>query len=147
MLVGLFGFTIISFFIMKKGYILAAGESFNRILQVIAILVSLSTLILGFNIFKKKILAIRSATVSAENRMRQYQTACIMWWVMIEVPGILAGIGYILTGNLSFLFLAILHIFLLFIFMPRKENIIVLLSFNSKEIRELEGESRIAQGT
>ena len=55
---------------------------------------------------------------------------------MIEAPGIFAIVGYILTHNLAFFFLGLLHIVILFIFMPRRDNIILLLNLNSEEAPE-----------
>jgi hypothetical protein len=68
-----------------------------------------------------------------------YRAACILWWAMIEGPGLLATIGYMLTANLSFLALAGLHILIILAFMPRRENIIVLLNLTAADVAELEG--------
>ena len=71
--------------------------------------------------------------------MALYQTACIIWWAMTEGPGILATVGYLLTSNFAFIALAIFHIVILGAFMPRKQNIIVLLNLNGTEVANLEG--------
>ena len=57
---------------------------------------------------------------------------------MIEIPAMFAAIGYLLTGNKAFLFMALFHVLLLLVFMPRKDNIIQLLNLNSDEVAELE---------
>jgi hypothetical protein len=139
LLAGLSLFVIISFFISRNGDMSIADESVNRILQIVVIIISVSSLVLGFRLFRDKIRAIRFSTASAEIRMEQYRTACIIWWVMIEAPGIMAIVSYILTGNQAFLFLGLFHILVLFVFMPRKENIILLLNLNSEEVIRLEG--------
>lgn len=139
LLTGLGLFAVISFFTAGKNFTMIADESLSRKLQVVVLIFSLTMLIAGFNHFKKTILNIRVAEVSAHKRMEKYRTACIIWWAMIEGPGLMAIIGYLLTANHAFLFLGMLHIFILFIFMPRKDNIIVLLNFNSDETMQLEG--------
>ena len=134
-LAGLSLFAIIAVFISEEGLLIASEER-NRNLQVIAIIFSLSSLILGFNLFKKSILRIRESSDPSKAKTNQYRMACIIWWVMIEAPGIFAIVGYILTHNLAFFFLGLLHIVILFIFMPRRDNIILLLNLNSEEAPE-----------
>ena len=68
-----------------------------------------------------------------------YRTACILWWAMIEGPGIAAGIGFILTGNYAFFALAIFHLLIMLVFSPRKSNITMFLNLSSDEVARLEG--------
>ena len=84
-------------------------------------------------------MAARNSKAPGIQRLIQYRTACIIWWSMIEIPGMFAIACHLLTANLSFLFLAIFHILILFLFTPRKENIILLLNLNSQELGEIEG--------
>jgi hypothetical protein len=139
LLAGLSLFAIISFFIAGDEEFLIADESIHRIIQVIIIIVSVSFLILGYRLFTNRIITIRSSTESAPLRMDQYRSGCIIWWAMIEAPGMMSIIGYLLTANHAFLFLSIFHIMVLFLFRPRKENIILLLNLNSEEVMRLEG--------
>jgi len=115
------------------------NNSIEQILQAITAVVSLAALLVGFNLFKRRITQARSATGTAEERMNQYRTACVTWWALIEGPGIFAVIGLYLTGNFAFLALALFHIVILAVFMPRKENIIVLLNLTTDEVARLEG--------
>ena len=73
--------------------------------------------------------------------MTEYKTACITWWAMIEIPAVFAIVCYLLTSNLSFFFLALFHILILFLFRPRNANIHLLLNLSSAEITDLEGKS------
>jgi len=116
-------------------------EPFQRALQVVCILLSLSCVIIGFNIFKRKIFIIRDSTAPADKRMEEYRAACVVWWAMIEGPGMLAGIGFLLSTNYAFFALAMAHVLILLAFMPRKANIILFLSLNSNEVTQLEGGS------
>lgn len=111
-------------------------ESVDRILQVVVILISLPALFFGFRLFKKKIMQARNMNGSAYERLMAYRSACVLWWGMIDFPGVFAIVGFLLTGNFAYLFLATFHILLLFLFMPRKQNVAVLLNFNSEDLKD-----------
>ena len=116
-----------------------ADESFDRTMQLVCILLSFASILIGFRIFKKKILAARNSTAPAADRMVQYRSACIVWWAMIEGPGLLAGIGFLVTANYAFFALVVVHVLILGLFTPRKSNIVVLLNLNAAEVKQLEG--------
>jgi len=139
LLIGMFLFAMVSLIIVLKGASALTGESFQRTFQVVCIVLSLSCILAGFNIFKRRILAARNSTQPANKRMEQYRSACITWWAMIEGPGLLAGIGFLLSGNFAFFALAVVHILIMITFTPRKGNIILFLNLNSKEVTQLEG--------
>lgn len=140
LLSGLTMLALISLFMRLTGDT-AFDESVSRILQVIAAVLSTGMLLLGFNLFRKKIMEARNSTEAGQKRMELYRTACIIWWAMIEAPGLFAMICFLLTGNYAFFALGFFHIVILAVFMPRKENIIVLLNLSSKEVDELSGQS------
>ncbi|WP_315818845.1 hypothetical protein [Paraflavitalea speifideaquila] len=119
----------------------AIDPSMERTLQVVAVVVTVTLLLLGFNLFKRKMMAARNSTEAGEARMNAYRNACIMWWAMIEAPGLLAVVCFFMTGNYAFIALAGFHVLLLLLFMPRKANIIVLLNLTSKEVEQLEGKN------
>jgi hypothetical protein len=114
-------------------------DSFQRNFQVVCVLLSAISLIGGFKFFKKKIFAARNSLEPGGKRMELYRAACILWWAMIEGPGIVAGIGFILTGNYAFFALAVFHLLALLAFAPRKANIILFLNLNSDEVARIEG--------
>jgi hypothetical protein len=141
LLMGMLIFAIAGMVVIQQQIMPVADESFQRVFQVICVIVSLSCLVIGFNIFKRKMLAARNHPGSGEKRMELYRNACILWWALVEGPGLLATIGYMLTANLSFLALAGLHILIILAFTPRKDNIIVLLNLNATEVAQLEGKA------
>jgi hypothetical protein len=118
----------------------AADDSFQRNFQVVCVLLSALSLIGGFKLFKKKIFAARNSLEPGEKRMELYRSACILWWAMIEGPGIVAGIGFILSGNYAFFALAVFHLLALLAFSPRKANIILFLNLSSDEVARIEGQ-------
>lgn len=139
MLLGLLLFTVISIIVNQRGFVAIADESFDRMAQLIAVIFSATALVLGFKLFKRRLTAARESAEPAEKRMGQYMAACLLWWALIEGPGLLAVIGFLVTGNYAFIGLAVFHILLLLVFMPRKDNIILLLNLNSEEVKRLEG--------
>ena len=138
---GLLIFLGVFLVLFQTGRLQAIDPSLERTLQVVAVVVTVASLLAGFNMFKRKIMEARNSTGNGETRMNLYRTACIVWWAMIEGPGILAVVGFFMTGNYAFVALAGFHILVLLIFMPRKENIIVLLNLNASEVAQLEGKS------
>jgi hypothetical protein len=139
LLVGMAMFDIVSLIIVLQGIPVIADEQTQRNLQVGCVFLSALLMIAGFKIFKKKILAARNSTEPGEKRMEMYRAACIMWWAMIEAPGIAAGIGFILSGNFSFFALAVFHLLAMLVFSPRKANIVLFLNLNNEEVARLEG--------
>lgn len=138
---GLLMFLIVFLVLIGTGQLNPLDPSLERTLQSVAAVVSVATVLVGFNIFKRKIMEARNSPAAGEERMAMYRSACILWWAMIEGPGLLSVIGYFITGNHAFTALAGFHVLVLLIFMPRKDNIIVLLKLNAGEVAKLEGKS------
>ena len=128
-----------SVFVLISLYVHMNNREVERPLQVACVISSLISIVAGFNIFKRKIIIARNSPVPGTKRMEMYRSTCIIWWAMIEWPGLLATTSYILTGNYAFFALAIFHIMILLVFMPRKDNIVVLLNLTSNEVDQLEG--------
>lgn len=141
LLVGMAMFDIVSLIIVLQGVPVIADEAMQRNLQVGCVLLSALLLIGGFKIFKKRIFAARNSTEPGEKRMEMYRAACIMWWAMIEAPGIVAGIGFIISGNFAFFALAIFHLVAMLVFAPRKLNIVMFLNLTDKDVQRLEGKA------
>jgi hypothetical protein len=140
LLIGMIIFSLIAIVLVQRNLVPASGgETLERTLQVVCILVSGVMLLGGFNLFKKKMMVARNDTGPGEQRMDLYRAACILWWAMIEGPGLLAIIAYILTHNFAFFALGVFHIACLFVFSPRKANIVVLLNLSEAEVARLEG--------
>ncbi len=134
-------FTVVASVLREREFIFLADGSLEMTLQIVAVVVSMGALLTGFNLFKRRMLAARSSAEPAAERMRQYLSACLIWWAMIEGPGLLAVIFFLLTGNYGFFALAVFHILVLLLFFPRASNIIVLLNLSSKDVAELEGQN------
>lgn len=142
LLAGMIAFAIVSLILVNTGFAAVVDDSMQRIFQVACILLSALALFAGFKLFKKKIFAARNSMEAGEKRMEIYRTACILWWAMIEGPGIVAGIAFVLSGNYAFFALGVFHILALLMFAPRKANIILFLNLNGDEVARLEGKGK-----
>ena len=141
LLSGMTAFAIVAMTLVNTGFAAVVDDSTQRIFQVVCILLSALALFAGFKFFKKKILAARNSMEAGEKRMVMYRTACILWWAMIEGPGIVAGIAFVLSGNYAFFALGVFHILALLTFAPRKANIILFLNLSNDEVKRLEGKA------
>ena len=131
-------FLAVIFFLVYKQSGSLVDVSVDRILQVVAVLLTGISLFIGFRLFNKKILELRHSALPARAKLEAYRTACIVWWAMIEGPAFFAATGYYLTANAAFLALAIFHITILAVFMPRRDNFRLLLNLTDTEMEELD---------
>mgnify|MGYP007024035352 CR=1 FL=1 len=129
---------IVSLFLPREEFSAGLDRSAETILQTVSAGATLLCLLLGFSIFKKRLVAVHTSHEKAEKRLEMYRKAIITWWAMIEAPGLLALVGFVLTSQYAFLALGLFHVALLAIFMPRKMNIVLLLKLTAAEVQRLE---------
>ncbi|MBO9632581.1 MAG: hypothetical protein J7578_05640 [Chitinophagaceae bacterium] len=108
-------------------------EHLERMGSVVAVIISVACLLVGFNLFKRKMMEARNME-PAESRARKYFMACMIWWSLIYLPALIALALFVLTAYYSFAALAVLHWLILLAFMPRKANIVVLLRLTDKDL-------------
>lgn len=135
---GIVLFVSVIFFIVFKRSGSLVDISLDRILQVIAVLFTGASLFIGFRLFNNRILELRRSILPVRAKLEAYRTACIIWWAMIEGPALFAAVGYYLTGNAAFFALALFHIAILVVFMPRRDNFKLLLNLKDTEMGELD---------
>lgn len=138
LLSGMLIFIAISFYLVYQGKVEMADLSLDRILQLVAVLLTVGSLVIGFRIFNKKIMELRRSGLPVREKLEDYRAACVMWWAMIEGPGLFATVGYFITGNAAFFALALFHTAILAVFMPRRENFKLLLDLSDIEMEELD---------
>ena len=138
MLIGIFVFAGVAIFVTRDQPLASSEEGLNRTFQGIAAILSLGALVIGYRMFSRKILAIRTNTANGIKRMDEYRKVIITWWALIEGPALFAIICFMLVGNYAFLALAGFHFLLMLLFAPRKDNIILLLNLSGDEVKTLE---------
>ncbi|WP_127131526.1 hypothetical protein [Pseudoflavitalea rhizosphaerae] len=112
--------------------VITENEDLERTGSAVAVILSVACLLIGFNFFKRKMMEARNIELP-EMRMRKYFAACMIWWSLIYLPGIVALALFVLSAYYSFVALAILHCLILLAFMPRKNNIVLLLRLTEKD--------------
>jgi hypothetical protein len=144
LVIGFAFFIIIDFVLISQKLMeVVADKTLETTMQAIAALISIGGLLLGFTLFKKRLVAARNPNVPAEKRFDMYRGACILWWAMLEGPGLFATIAYLLTGNLVFIILALFHLGMMAMFAPRKDNIILILNLTPADVQKLEGVTKV----
>ena len=138
LLSGIAIFIAIAFYIVYQRKEEWADPSLDRTLQLVAVIFTVGSLVTGFRLFNKKIIELRHSGLPVRKKLETYRAACIVWWAMIEGPGLFATAGYFITGNGAFFALALFHLAILAVFMPRRENFKLLLNLSDIEMDELD---------
>jgi hypothetical protein len=137
----------IGFAIVVLSIVLIARKTINqnveldRALQLVAVLFAIVDCVIGFRLYKKKVLALRASSLSAQEKMNGFRKASIVFWGLIEAPALFCGVCYVITGNFAFM---ALYAFLLIAFgvqNPFKSKVALLLNLNAEEIAMLDGSS------
>src|SRR5690349_19909198 len=89
--------------------VLKTTESLETVFQVMAAIISMGSLLIGYNLFKNQLVASRESS-PGEVKFAMYRGACIMWWAFLEGPGLFATVSYLKTGNMVFIILALFHL-------------------------------------
>lgn len=131
--------TIITFVVIKRGASLVS-PSMERVLEVVALLVSVGGAAAGFTLFKKRLQAIPPMD-TAQSKLAAYRAAAIMRWALVEWPALLSVIGFMMTSNYAFLALVIALMLLFAAIRPSTQVITYQLQLTEAEVRELEGSS------
>lgn len=130
---------LIFYLTYTMGAIRKGDDSLERILQVVAVLLSIACLVIGYKRYNGSLRALRSATSTPlEERIMKYRVATIQWWALLEMPALFSLVGYFITGNIAFLILALFHTMVFAMSMPKKEVIALLLNLNQAETAQLE---------
>lgn len=102
-------FAITIYFIADKTALF--DEATSKIVETIAALFTLASVLTGFTLFKKKVQVLKDdVTISVEEKLQQYKTYSIIKFAMLEAPSLFAVLTFFLTGNIYYMFLAILLI-------------------------------------
>ena len=129
------GFWIIALLLVQFGGIKPfAAESLDRLLQVIAVFYSFIAVIVGLQLFRRRLEAIKQLEIPARDKLIQYKSASIVQWALLEGAGIFCIISYIITGNWSFLGLAIMLLAVFGGLNPFKQKVMLQLRLNDTDV-------------
>ncbi|MES1223579.1 MAG: hypothetical protein ABUT20_49240 [Bacteroidota bacterium] len=131
-------FLAVMVFLVIRKSMRPVDPSLDKILQVVALLVSFAAVFVSINIFKKKLQNINATAENATEKSTPYRAANIMKWAMIEGASLFSIIGFFLTGNYSFAALAVFLIVFFAMQAPSKIKIMLHLQISEQEADELE---------
>ncbi len=131
-------FLAVIVFVATRAATPALNQQTDKILQVIALLVSFAAVFGSMRLFKKKLLAINDTAANITDKTSQYRTANILQWAMLEGACLFSVICFFLTGNYSFAALAIAIIAFFAMLIPSKIKMMLQLRLSDQEADELE---------
>jgi len=137
LLIGQLLMAVIVALLWQLDIITSFSRELDRVLQVVAILISGTALFLGARIFRQRIERARDMLGSAAEKITIYQSACLLQWSLLSGASLFCIISFLLVGNLSFLLLALTLLFFFFLSRPSKIKLLLLLRLNEHEIEDL----------
>ena len=130
-------FLAVMIFLVTRKSTTVVEPSFDKILQVVALLVSFGSVFAATNIFKKRLLAINTDATTIAEKAEQYRAANIFRWAMIEASSLFAIICFFLTGNYSFAALAVALIIFFVLIAPSRLKAMLQLQLSEQEVDTL----------
>jgi hypothetical protein len=123
-------------FVYSQG-VLPAAKELDKVLQVIALVLTAGGIFAGMSLFKKKLTQIREMETAAKEKFNLYRGACILQWALMEGPSLFCVTCFFLTGNYAFLVIVLVVIFLFAMTAPSKSKILLQLQISEAELDEL----------
>ena len=108
----------------------------------IVIIVLISALVMAYFIFRLLVGRIQSS-MKLQEKMPRYARALFVRSALIEIPGLLAAIASIITGNPQFLAVPMVIVVLFAILRPTKNSIAMDLNLSTKEKNALDDENAV----
>lgn len=137
MLLGQFLFAAIIMYMIYLEMLVPSMKEQERMLQVIAIVLSAGGLLGGAGIFKRKLQEIRNMSGSNKEKFAAYRSACLVQYALLEGPCIFCIIGFFLTGNYAFMALAGVLVLLFAMLSPTKAKVAMQLGMSEEEVDQL----------
>lgn len=113
----------VAIFVRSQNLVALVDEEFNRLFQIVVVVISFAGIWFGMWYYRKRVAIIRDMNVAAEERLKQYQAVSIIKWALTEGPCLLCAVGYLLTGNWAFLALAAVILFIFAGYNPQKSMV------------------------
>lgn len=137
---GMVLFVAIAIVLNVTGTMAQAAKSFDRTLQVIALLLAAGLPALGFSLFNKRVASL-GEIADVHGRAAAYKSVTVLRWALIEMPALFAVVCFLLTGNYAYIALAIALVFVFAATNPSKTKVVFQMRLNDEEVRALENVS------
>lgn len=130
-------FASVCIYLIYSKLVLPAAGELDKILQVMALIVTAGGIFAGMSLFKKKLMKIRDTDSGAKEKFDLYRLACIIQWALLEGPSIFCMACFFITGNYAFFALMLVLLFLFAITAPSKMKVLMQLQISETELDEL----------
>jgi hypothetical protein len=130
-------FAAVCIYLIYSKTVVPAATELNKVLQVVALIITAGGIFEGMSLFKKKLLLIREMQTAAKEKFDLYRSASIIQWALLEGPAIFCIVCFFLTGNYAFLALVLVILFLFAMMAPSKVKILLQLQISEAEFDEL----------
>jgi hypothetical protein len=137
LLMGQVLFAAVAVFIRTQGVFSNVTEDVSRILQVVAVVFAFTSIWAGMSVYRKRVAALKDKDISTEKKIGEYTGISLMKWAMTEGPALFCMVGYLLTGNWSFIGLGAIVLFVFAGYAPQKSKIIAELGLSDGEAGKL----------
>ena len=130
-------FASVCIYLIYSKLVLPAADELDKILQVVALIVTAGGIFAGMSLFKKKLMQIRETSNGAKEKFNLYRSACFVQWALLEGPSLFCIVCFFLTGNYAFLALMVVVLFLFSMTAPSKIKVLLQLQISEAELDEL----------
>ena len=127
-------FASVCIYLIYSKLVLPAADELDKVLQVVALIITAGGIFTGMSLFKKKLVQIRETSAGAEEKFNLYRSACIIQWALLEGPSLFCIICFFLTGNYAFLALMVVVLFLFAMTAPSKIKVLQQLQISEAEL-------------
>ncbi|MCR9066606.1 MAG: hypothetical protein NXI00_21715 [Cytophagales bacterium] len=129
---GLFLFSFVTFFLVSIGMVEASSSGdigvFRNLVPIAIVLGVGGSYLLG-----NKLLKSAKTEKGLANKLKAYQKMSIIKTALLEVPGLIAVVAALLTGEIQFLFVAMAIVVVMVIGVPTKEKVMEMLELSPSD--------------
>ncbi len=127
---GILGIALIQFNLLKP----FASVSMDRLLQVITVIYSFAAVIVGMQLFRRRVESIRSDDNAVRTKLAAYKSAAMLQWYLLLGASVFCMVSYVITGNWSFLGLTIMILAIFGGLNPFKQKVMLQLRLSDQDV-------------
>ncbi|KIC91113.1 hypothetical protein [Flavihumibacter sp. ZG627] len=128
--IGILGIALIQFNLLKP----IASVSVDRMLQVITVIYSFAAVIVGMQLFRRRVESIRSDDNAVRIKLAAYKSAAMLQWYLLLGASVFCMVSYVITANWSFLGLTIMILAIFGGLNPFKQKVMLQLRLSDQDV-------------
>lgn len=130
-----FGFVTV--YLHNSGQFSADGRTLDGIFQILVPIFAFSGITISLYIFRNKVNQIKEKTTLKE-KFEAYRKALVIKYALLEAPSFFALVCYLLTANVTFLYISLIIIAVFILNKPSKKRAITELELSENETISLD---------